>query len=127
MEKRFNNSLQYITENWQNIVIKYQKANTKAAVWQIITSFLPFIGLWILMYFSLSVSYWLTLGLGLVNAFFLVRIFIIQHDCGHQSFMASRKVNDAIGFVCSGLSLIPYKYWAKAHNFHHGRKSIEQT
>ena len=120
MEKKFSNSLQYITENWQQIVKKYQKANTKAAIWQMATSFLPFIGLWILMYFSLSVSYWLTLGLALVNAFFLVRIFIIQHDCGHQSFMASRKVNDAIGFVCSGLSLIPYKYWAKAHNFHHG-------
>lgn len=120
MEKRFNDSLQYITENWQQIVKKYQIPNTKIAVWQIITSFLPFIGLWILMYFSLSVSYWLTLGLALINAFFLVRIFIIQHDCGHQSFMASRKLNDAIGFVCSGLSLIPYKYWAKAHNFHHG-------
>jgi acyl-lipid omega-6 desaturase (Delta-12 desaturase) len=58
--------------------------------------------------------------LGLVNAFFLVRIFIIQHDCGHQSFTGSRKMNDIIGFICSGLSLIPYKYWAKAHNFHHG-------
>ncbi len=120
MEKRLNDSLQYVTENWQQIVKKYQIPNTKIAIWQLLNSFLPFIGLWILMYLSLSVSYWLTLGLSLVNAFFLVRIFIIQHDCGHQSFMASRKLNDVIGFVCSGLSLIPYKYWAKAHNFHHG-------
>ena len=120
MEKRFNDSFLYVTENWQQIVKKYQIPNTKIAIWQMITSFLPFIAVWILMYFSLNISYWLTLGLGLLNAFFLVRIFIIQHDCGHQSFTQSRKVNDAIGFICSAFSLIPYKYWAKAHNFHHG-------
>ncbi len=120
MEKKINNTLQYIMDNWHEIVKRYQVPNTRKAVGQIITSFLPFVGLWILMYFSLSISYWLTLGLALVNAFFLVRIFIIQHDCGHQSFLRSKKVNDIIGFICSGFSLIPYKYWAKAHNFHHG-------
>jgi acyl-lipid omega-6 desaturase (Delta-12 desaturase) len=120
MEKRLDDSLQYIAENWQQMVKKYQVPNTRIAIIQMITSFLPFIGLWILMYLSLSVSYWLTLGLGLLNSFFLVRIFIIQHDCGHQSFTKSRKFNDIVGFICSALSLIPYKYWAKSHNFHHG-------
>jgi acyl-lipid omega-6 desaturase (Delta-12 desaturase) len=120
MEKRMDSSLQYIVENWQQMVKKYQVPDTKTAIIQMINTFLPFVGLWVLMYFSLSVSYWLTLFLGLVNSFFLVRIFIIQHDCGHQSFTHSRKLNDAIGFVCSALSLIPYKYWAKSHNFHHG-------
>jgi len=84
-----------------------------------LTSFLPFLGLWVLMYFSLEWSYWITLGLAALNAFFLVRIFIIQHDCGHQSFFKSRKWNNAVGFVCSFFSFIPYKYWAKSHNFHH--------
>jgi acyl-lipid omega-6 desaturase (Delta-12 desaturase) len=120
MEKNISNSYQYIMENWQQIVKKYQIPNTKLAISQILTTFLPFIGLWVLMYLSLSVSYWLTLGLALVNAFFLVRIFIIQHDCGHQSFLKSRRLNDIIGIVCSAFSLIPYKYWSKAHNFHHG-------
>lgn len=120
MDKKLQDSLDYIIENWQQIVKKYQTPNLKIAFGQILNSFLPFIGLWILMYFSLDISYWLTLGLGLINAFFLVRIFIIQHDCGHQSFTSSRKMNDIIGFICSGFSLIPYKYWAKAHNFHHG-------
>ena len=113
-------SLQYIMQNWQQIVKKYQTPNPKLAVSQMITSFLPFIGLWVLMYFSLEVSYFLTLGMAFLNAFFLVRIFIIQHDCGHQSFLSSRKLNNSIGFVCSLFSLIPYKYWAKSHNFHHG-------
>jgi acyl-lipid omega-6 desaturase (Delta-12 desaturase) len=110
----------YIQANWQQMVRKYQKPNYKVAIGQILNTFIPFIALWATMYWSLSVSYWLTLGLALVNAFFLVRIFIIQHDCGHQSFTGSKKANNAIGFICSAFSLIPYKYWAKAHNYHHG-------
>jgi acyl-lipid omega-6 desaturase (Delta-12 desaturase) len=113
-------AMQYISQNWQQIVRKYQKPSTKIAITQILNTFLPFVALWAVMYWSLSVSYWLTLALALVNAFFLVRIFIIQHDCGHQSFTRSKRMNNAIGFVCSAFSLIPYKYWAKAHNFHHG-------
>ena len=120
MEKTKDNSLQYIMDNWQHMVKKYQTPNHTKATIQMITSFLPFIGVWILMYFSLSISYWLTLPLAFLNAFFLVRIFIIQHDCGHQSYFKSRKLNDSVGFICSFFSLIPYKYWAKAHNFHHG-------
>ena len=71
------------------------------------------------MYFSLSWSYWITLALAVLNAFFLVRIFIIQHDCGHQSFLKKKKVNDAIGLFCSFFSAIPYEYWSRSHSFHH--------
>jgi omega-6 fatty acid desaturase (delta-12 desaturase) len=106
--------------NWKAIVAKYQKANTGRAIGQLFSSFGPFIALWIAMYFSVEYSIWLTLGLGVINAFFLVRIFIIQHDCGHYSFLKKRKVNDAIGFVCSFFSSIPYTYWARVHSFHHG-------
>ncbi|MBP7273760.1 MAG: fatty acid desaturase [Saprospiraceae bacterium] len=117
---RKENDLNYITENWKAIVQPYQKPNQKLAFVQILTSFIPFFGIWALMYYSMQVSYLLTLFLAFVNAFFLVRIFIIQHDCGHQSYLASKKWNDGIGFVCSLFSAIPYKYWAKSHNFHHG-------
>jgi len=113
-----------VLQNWQTIVQKYQAPNTKKAIFQIITSFLPFFILWSLMYWSLGVSYWLTLGLGVFNAFFLVRIFIIQHDCGHQSFLKSRKWNNALGFICSFFSLIPYKYWSRSHNFHHAHNGM---
>ena len=105
--------------NWNKIVIKYQKPDTKKAVIQMLNSILPFLAIWIVMYFSLDWSYWLTLALGIVNAFFMVRIFIIQHDCGHQSFLKSRKWNNVIGFICSFFSSMPYKYWAKSHDFHH--------
>ncbi len=102
------------------IVRQYQLPNTRKAIGQIITSFLPFFAIWVLMYFLLEVSPWLTISLALVNAFFLARIFIIQHDCGHQSFTSSRIANDILGALSSFLTFIPYKYWAKSHNFHHG-------
>ncbi len=120
MDNKFSDSIEYLKSNWKEIIKKYQVPSTKDAVYQILTTFLPFVALWILMYFSLSLSYWVTIGLALINAFFMVRIFIIQHDCGHQSFLKSKNVNNIIGFICSGFSLIPYRYWAKAHNFHHG-------
>lgn len=54
-----------------------------------------------------------------MNAFFLVRIFIIQHDCGHQSFFSSHSANNRIGKICSFLTFIPYSYRAAGHQFHH--------
>lgn len=112
---------------WQqlpNLVKAYQLPDTRKATIQILNSFLPFVAIWVAMYLLLNVSLWLTLALAVVNAFFLVRIFIIQHDCGHQSFTPSRKANDMIGQICSFLSFIPYRYWAKSHNFHHGHNGI---
>ncbi|MCB0618434.1 MAG: fatty acid desaturase [Saprospiraceae bacterium] len=106
-------------QHWLKIVTKYQQPSRRKAVIQILNSFLPFLGLWILMYFSLEWSYWITLGLAVINAFFLVRIFIIQHDCGHNSFFKWKKLNDVVGLACSFFSSIPYKYWARSHSFHH--------
>lgn len=100
-------------------LVKYTEEHKAKATIQIINSFLPFIGIWILMYFSLNISYWITLGLGVINAFFLVRIFIIQHDCGHQSFVKNRTAQKIIGYACSYFSTIPFNYWAKSHNVHH--------
>ena len=106
--------------NWPKIIKEYKIPSTKRATIQLLNSILPFIGLWILMYFSLAWSYWITLGLALINSFFLVRIFIIQHDCGHNSFVKSKRWNNILGYACSCFSSLPYKYWAKVHNFHHG-------
>lgn len=103
---------------------KYTQPKTGVAIRQMFNSFLPFIGLWILMYISLDYSYFITFGLGMVNAFFLVRIFIIQHDCGHRSFLKNGKARNIIGFCCSLFSMIPYKYWAKSHHTHHSHNGM---
>jgi acyl-lipid omega-6 desaturase (Delta-12 desaturase) len=113
-----------IYDQLPTIVKQYQRPNTQKATIQILNSFLPFIAIWIAMYVWRDVSIWLTIGLAIVNAFFLVRIFIIQHDCGHQSFTASRQANNIIGSLCSYLTFLPFRYWAKNHNYHHGHNGI---
>lgn len=107
-------------KHWKKIIKPYQKPSTKKAVTQLLNTFLPYLALWVLMYFSLRWSYWITFALALVNGFFLARIFIIQHDCGHMSFFKSRRWNKFIGWFCSFFSTIPFDYWAAVHNFHHG-------
>lgn len=101
------------------MVKPYQSADTWRSIWQVINSFGLLFILWIVMYFSLNVSYWLTLALALPTAGMLVRIFIIQHDCGHGSFFKSRKANDRLGMACGVLTLTPYFQWRKSHAVHH--------
>ena len=114
-------------KNWKELVSSYKIPNNKKAILQIVNTFIPFISLWVLMYVSLSWSIWITVAIGLINALFLVRIFIIQHDCGHQSFSSSRTANNIIGKVCSCFSSLPFSYWSKVHNFHHGHNGQIET
>ena len=104
---------------WRSIVAKYHESDPRRAAWQVVNTYVPYVALWFLMYWSLSVSYWLTLGLAVVAAGFLARIFIVFHDCGHGSFFRSRTKNDVLGFISGVLSFTPYQYWRHVHNIHH--------
>lgn len=108
-----------VYEGWRQIVAKYQQPDARKSIWQIVNSFGGLFLMWALMYFSLNVGYWLTLLLAVPAAGFAVRIFIIQHDCGHGSFFKSRKANDSTGIVCSLFTLTPYRFWRKSHAIHH--------
>lgn len=118
--EQLNTEIKTKLGDWRTMIRQYQVPSNKKATVQIISTFLPFVLLWILIYFTLKYSVLLSIPLFIINTFFLVRIFIIQHDCGHQSFLQSKKMNNIIGTVCSVFSFIPYKYWSKVHNFHHG-------
>lgn len=120
MQTYSNEDIRQALKNWQHLLQDYARADRSKAIIQVLNTFIPFIGLWVLMYFSLFWSYWITLGLAVVNAFFLVRIFIIQHDCGHKSFFPSQAWNRVVGFACSLFSTIPYDYWSRQHSYHHG-------
>lgn len=97
----------------------YQETSYRKAFWQLCNSVIPFLGLSVAMYHAYAVNLLLFFGLGILNMFFLVRIFIIQHDCGHHSFVKSKGLRQVIGFICSLFSAMPFKYWADAHAFHH--------
>ncbi|MGB5059611.1 MAG: fatty acid desaturase [Candidatus Promineifilaceae bacterium] len=105
--------------NWKSMVRPFQNADTKKSMWQVLNTFAPFFVLWLAMYYSLRVGYWLTLLLALPTAGLMVRMFIIQHDCGHGSFFKSRQLNDSLGNVCSLFTLTPFYQWRKSHAVHH--------
>jgi omega-6 fatty acid desaturase (delta-12 desaturase) len=99
---------------------KYQKPTLWKSLWQIANSLVPYIGLWILIVYSLSISYWLTAFLILLSAGFLVRLFIIFHDCGHGSYFKSQKTNRMVGMFFGILAFTPYDKWHNQHLRHHG-------
>jgi acyl-lipid omega-6 desaturase (Delta-12 desaturase) len=107
------------TPAWKEIVVKYQTPALGRSVWQIVNTLVPYAALWYLMYRSLAISYWLTVPLVLLAAGFVVRIFIIFHDCGHGSFFKSRKANDIWGFITGVLTFTPYYLWRWEHAIHH--------
>lgn len=106
------------------IVKVYQLPSARKATIQILNTFLPFLAMWTAIYLLIDYSIWLALPIAIVNGFFLGRIFIIQHDCGHHSFTPSKQANDTIGMFASLLTCIPYKYWARGHNFHHSHNGV---
>src|SRR5882672_8337003 len=104
---------------WKKIVARYQKPSLARGVWQIVNTLVPYAALWYLIYLSLAVSWWITVPLAMLAGAFLVRMFIIHHDCGHGSFFRSRKANDILGFLTGVLTLTPYHHWRWEHALHH--------
>jgi omega-6 fatty acid desaturase (delta-12 desaturase) len=104
---------------WGAMLAPYRAPDTRRSVWQLATALTMYVGTWVLMYYSLAVSYWLTIALAVPAAFFLMRLFIIQHDCGHGAFFRNSKAADITGFVLGVLTLTPYHYWKKTHAIHH--------
>jgi len=104
---------------WKAVVAKYQQPAVWRSALQLVNTLVPYVALWYLIYLALPVSYWLTAPLMLLAAGFLVRIFIIFHDCGHGSFFKSRRANDVVGCIAGVLCLTPYFHWRWEHALHH--------
>jgi acyl-lipid omega-6 desaturase (Delta-12 desaturase) len=104
---------------WMATVARYSRPDRRKSLWQIANTLLPLAGIWYLMYQSYFCSYWLMLLLAVPAAGLRVRVFIIQHDCGHRAYFASRRANDLLGFVCGVMTLTPYHFWRRAHALHH--------
>jgi omega-6 fatty acid desaturase (delta-12 desaturase) len=104
---------------WIEVISNYNKPDTGKSIWQIINSLGPYLLLWVAMYYSLRVSYLLTLGLSFVAAGFLVRMFIIFHDCGHGSFFRAQRANRIVGTILGSLVFTPYDRWHLDHAIHH--------
>ena len=105
--------------DWNSLLAPYRSSVLWKSVWQLTNSAALFIAFWYAMLWSLDVGYWLTLLLAIPTAVMVMRLFMVQHDCGHGSFFQSQRANGAVGFVLGVITLVPYTYWRKTHAIHH--------
>lgn len=116
--------------DWGKTLSEYRKPNLSRSLFELAATIGPFLLLWILALWSLSISYWLTFCISVLNSAFLLRLFAIQHDCGHGAFFENRTVSDWLGRVLGVLTLTPYDVWRRSHSIHHsasgnlGRRGI---
>ena len=110
--------------DWVELVAPYRQPDRNRSLWQLGSTFTLLILGWAAMYWTLAAGFWwVTLILAVPTAGFLIRLFIIQHDCGHGSFFKSRKSNDRVGAVLGVLTMTPYLHWRKRHAIHHAGSS----
>jgi len=105
--------------HWVRILAHYRTASTRRSIAELAVTAIPFAFLLALSVRTLSVSHWLAGCIAAVNGLFLVRLFMIQHDCGHGAFFPSRAANTWTGRVLSVLTLTPYDSWRHSHSVHH--------
>ncbi|MGB6118619.1 MAG: fatty acid desaturase [Mesorhizobium sp.] len=104
---------------WIKILNRYRQPNRRRSAFELGITIIPFIALWALALASAYYGFWWGLVLILPAAGFLLRLFMIQHDCGHGAFFAHRRADDWTGRVLGVLTLTPYDYWRGAHATHH--------
>ena len=105
---------------WKLAVARFQRPSAVRAWWQVFNTIGAYVAVWAGLYFSLYVSWGLTIPLIFLAGLLLVRVFIIFHDCGHGSFFASRWANDTLGTLTGLLTFTAYYDWRGDHAIHHG-------
>ncbi|MBU0584507.1 MAG: fatty acid desaturase [Alphaproteobacteria bacterium] len=112
---------------WVKALSAYRTPNRLRSSFELSVTVIPFVALWALALATVAYGYWWGLVLILPAAGFLVRLFMIQHDCGHGAFFAHRQTDDWIGRVIGVLTLTPYDYWRRTHAAHHaGAGNLDQ-
>ena len=105
------------------LLLRYREPDPRRALFEVVVTLIPLVILWVLMWLSLSVGYWLTLLLAVPAAGFMLRLFMIQHDCGHGAFFRRNATNNWVGRALGVLTLTPYDYWKRNHAIHHATSS----
>lgn len=101
------------------ILAPYRTPSHQRSLIQLLSTAVPFALLWVAALLLLRVGLWATLLVAIPAALFMMRLFMIQHDCGHGAFFRSQRINDLVGGVIGVLTLMPYQYWRRTHAIHH--------
>lgn len=105
--------------DWNALLAPYRQPTTWKSIFQLANTAGLLVVLWIGMLWSLNVSYWLTLLLAIPAAGMTMRLFMLQHDCGHGAFFRSQRANNLVGGILGVVTLVPYSYWRRTHAIHH--------
>lgn len=108
-----------VPRDWRKIIAPYQQVNLRKSIVQLVNSIVPYLLLWVVMYYTLRISYALTLLISVLASGFLLRIFILFHDCTHAALFKSRRANDIFGIITGLFAFTPYGEWRYRHNLHH--------
>ncbi|MBR0954258.1 fatty acid desaturase [Bradyrhizobium canariense] len=101
------------------LLARYREPDNARGVFELAITAIPFFIVWALIWAALDQGYWFALLLEVPAAGLLVRLFMIQHDCGHGSFFRGRVANDWVGRAIGVMTLTPYGYWRYNHARHH--------
>ncbi len=112
-------SVETLKKNWTRVVRKYMKPSNAKSNWQLASAVIPYLATWVVAYVLYSYSPLLALIAIVPGATFLLRMFIIMHDCGHGCFFKSKEKNDFWGFVTGVATFSPYRQWTRTHKYHH--------
>lgn len=104
---------------WDTIIVPYAQSNIAKSIAQLIHTLAVFFAVCYAMHLTSENYYPVTLLLSVIAGILLVKIFVVQHDCGHGSFFKSKRANDMLGRTLSVLTVTPYAQWRKEHNRHH--------
>lgn len=104
---------------WLKILARYRKPDAGRSVYELLVTAVPFVLFWSAASVAVHFGYWIGLVLVIPAAAFLLRLFMLQHDCGHGSFFGRRVWDDWTGRIIGVLTLTPYDYWRRAHAVHH--------
>ncbi|MBS0539394.1 MAG: fatty acid desaturase [Proteobacteria bacterium] len=104
---------------WAQVLARYRQPSNGRGLVEVAITVVPLAALWLLAWLTLDVGYWLALPLAIAAGGFVVRLFMIQHDCSHGSFFRHRLANDWIGRLASIVTMTPYAVWQRTHSLHH--------
>jgi acyl-lipid omega-6 desaturase (Delta-12 desaturase) len=103
--------------DWAKALVPYRRASAARGVFELAVTFPPFVVAMLLA--SRHGQCWLAFALSPLAAGLLIRLFMIQHDCGHGSFFPSKVANDWVGRALGVLTMTPYDLWRRSHSIHH--------
>lgn len=104
---------------WPQVLARYRQPSNGRGLVEVAITVVPLAALWLLAWLTLDIGYWLALPFALAAGAFLLRLFMIQHDCSHGSFFRHRLANDWIGRLAGVVTMTPYGVWRRTHATHH--------